>query len=145
MKSIFAALLLASSVHAACIDPAGPGVNWSGCRVEDSLALSGKVLPGANFNQSLSRFVNVDGADISRGSSVGGKHILLSARGTNLRGFDFTDSVIYIPDFTNADLRGSTFTRASLIEPKLTGALLAGAKWLDGSKVCAAGSVGVCK
>jgi uncharacterized protein YjbI with pentapeptide repeats len=145
IQHVLAALLFVSTAHAACHDPAGPGVDWSGCRVKDGLQLSGKAMTGANFSGSTVRFTDMSGADLSQSSFVGSKHILNKLQGAKLQGTNLTDGVFYLTDFTNADLRGATFSRASLIEVKLAGALLTGAKWLDGSKICAEGSIGVCK
>ncbi|MCP4362826.1 MAG: hypothetical protein GY796_32890 [Chloroflexi bacterium] len=61
--AIFVALLIAlqvfaiPSVSAACGDPAGPGVDWSGCDKSGvsvfGLDLSGAILVGANLTDAI--------------------------------------------------------------------------------------------
>ena len=44
-----------------------------------------------------------------------------------------------------ADLRGADLSGARLFDADLTRADLSGATWTDGKRVCAEGSIGVCR
>lgn len=100
LTAVFAALFVAlqlftaPTVSAACGDPAGPGVDWSGCDKSGVsvawLDMSGAILVGTNLTDA-----NLDGA--------------------NLTGADLTNAVVtnaqtFQTDFTDATLFGATGT-----------------------------------
>ena len=63
----------------------------------------------------------------------------------NLEGNYFESLSLAGYDFTNSNLRGAHFINVTEIgEANFTGADLSGALWVDG-RVCAEGSIGVCK
>ncbi len=91
------ALLTASPVFAACGDPAGPGVDWSGCDKSGinvgSLDLSGAILVGTNLTGAYFGNANLTGA------------ALTNAIVTNMN--------VFQTNFTNATLLGATGTPQS--------------------------------
>lgn len=151
-----------------CNAPAQPWVNWSNCLME-GVRLAATDLRGARM-----RNANLSGADL-RGSQLGGADIaytnLVGANltgtemtqaalvGANLRnadlsqakldganlsyavfqGANLTAADLTGADMSNADLKGAMVTLARLNEAKMDNAI-----WVDG-KVCATGSIGVCK
>ncbi len=81
-------------VAAACSDPAGPGVDWSGCDKSGinvgSLDLSGAILVGTNLAGAYFGNANLTGADLT------------NAIVTNMN--------VFQTNFTNATLLGATGT-----------------------------------
>jgi len=57
-----------------------------------------------------------------------------------LAGADLRRATLFRADLTNADLTGANLSGANL-----SGAMLGGARWTDGRRICAAGSVGNCQ
>lgn len=78
---------------AACNDPAGPGVNWSGCLLNEI------NLVGANMNGA-----NLSGADIANANFTNA-----SFQGANLSGANIRQTEFYGADFTNANFSGAMF------------------------------------
>jgi hypothetical protein len=130
-----------------CLAPAGPGVNWSHCRMAGldlqgvNLAgsrlesinlvearLSGAQLPGARLDYADLRRADLRRCNLAHASLVGA--IL---QDTRLDGARLTGA-----DLAYADLRGT-----SLENVNLEGVRLERAMWTDG-RVCADGSVGEC-
>lgn len=71
-------LLTTSPVAAACGDPAGPGVDWSGCDKSGinvgSLDLSSAILVGTNLTGAYSRVAEPDCANRVRGQRLPAGH-----------------------------------------------------------------------
>jgi uncharacterized protein YjbI with pentapeptide repeats len=147
MKRIFAmALSMAFCVcHAACTDPAEPGVNWDNCDMDHGRDLTGKNLRGASIRHAKMILVKMESSDLRKVNFQGanlayGRFAKVDARGAN-----FTDAVLYNADFTDANLEDAILTRTELTTTTLKGANLTGVKWTDGSKGCGPGSIGVCR
>ena len=58
-----------------------------------------------------------------------------SFTGTDLRSAKFVEANLKGADFSGAQVRATDFFRADL----------SGARWIDGVKICAAGSIGSCQ
>ncbi len=143
---------------AACTDPAEPGVNWRRC-YQDSQDLSGAdlsnaMLREATFQRSVLRDVNLTGADAFRSKFISAD--LSNATLTSTRFFeaDLTKAILVGADLSEADLRTARLVGANLTDADLTGARLSGADlrradlsgatWVDGTRICRAGSIGQC-
>lgn len=152
-------LLLAGPAFAGCTDPPSPGVEWRRCLL-DSAELAGADLTrghlrDASFQRAVmtgatlieadaqnARFVSaeMDGADLSRAVLRSADFTRTSLKGAKLNGADLRRATLFRADLTDADLTG-----ANLAGANLAGALLGGARWTDGQRICAAGSVGNCQ
>ena len=146
-KIIIAAIFCSiySLSNAACTDPPAPKVDWTNCVLENRLDLRGHNIKGAKFAGIKALFLNVSGMDLREVDFTGASLAFGNFKGVDARGVDFTDAVVYHADFTNADLKRAVFTRVEMGTVKISGAQLTDVKWTDGSKGCAAGSVGVCR
>ena len=97
--------------HAACSDPAGPGVDWSECR-KRNLIISGQDFSGANlsrvdFSSSDLREVNLENADVSKANLF--RASLKGARGINA---NLSNTVAARTDLSGADFTGADFSKA---------------------------------
>ena len=151
-----------------CKAPAQPWVNWSNCMMAgvrlaatdlrgarmrnadlSGADMRGSQLGGADIAYTNLAGANLTGAEMSQASLVGAnlRNADLSQAkldGANLayavfQGANLTAANLNKADMSNADLKGAMITLAKLIETKLDNTI-----WIDG-KVCAVGSVGVCK
>ena len=142
LKTSIAAILafgISSAAMAACSDPAGPKVNWSGCDLSganlDSANLFKADLSGANLENAVLTYANLD-------------HAIM--KNANLRGAHMSNSSLIVTDLFNADLRGADLRGATVEHPTkggwsifLDAADLRGALWIDG-RTCDEKSYGVC-
>ena len=100
LKQLLAALALvaltATSAQAACTDPAGPGVNWSGCN-KNGIRVPGANLSGANLSNATFSPTAKYNADFSD---------------ADLRGANFTGSTLPFGkiNFSNTKLSGAIWT-----------------------------------
>lgn len=147
------------SVNAAdCAAPAAPGVDWQRC-YHDSKNMSKVDLTRARLQETSFQRGILDGADLQKADGFRIRLISASLRNTRLdNGIftegDFTKANAEGASFRDADLRRSRFFRAVLRGADFTGARLqgadflhadlSGARWTDGEKICAEGSVGGC-
>lgn len=156
------ALLLlgaAPALAAQCTSSPRPGIDWRRCLLEErSYAradLTGAVLRDASLTRS-----NLAGARMERVDARNARFISSELRGANLSG-----AVLMSADLTNADLSGATLVGADLRRARffradlrgadlsqaridgadLLNAELEGARWTDGKRICAPGSVGSCR
>jgi uncharacterized protein YjbI with pentapeptide repeats len=152
-------MLVAGEALAACTDPPRPDVVWRRC-----------LLDGRDFSDADLTRAQLRDVSLGRSRLVGAKLVgadAYSARfvssdltggdltGANLRDVDFTravlrDAKLVATDLRRArlfraDLRGADLTGANLEGADFSNALLDGARWTDGQRVCAEGSVGVCQ
>jgi uncharacterized protein YjbI with pentapeptide repeats len=158
---LVAALILigATPSFAACNSPAEPGVDWRRCLLDrrdlSGVDITGAVLRDASMQRSTlvgAKLVRVEGPDARFVSSDMKRTDLSNA---NFRGADFTRADLREAVLREADLRQARFFRADLRGADLTGAdlggvdfnnaQLGGARWIDGERVCAEGSVGICQ
>jgi len=152
-------LLLAGPAFAACADSPAPSVEWRRCLL-DGVDLTGRDLTGATLRDTSfarGRFVEAKLAGVDASDARFGFADLSRAdlTGATLRSTDLTRAVLAGATLKGADLRRATLFRADLRGADLTGAELAGAnfsgaelggaRWLDGQKICAAGSIGSCQ
>lgn len=126
-----------------CAAPAKPGMNWSGC---DKRGLDLNRLQARNARLEKARLddAQLNGADLT--------YALLT--GASLRNVALSGAVLTGAEFGRADLSGADLARANLEYAVLKGANITGtrfegahldkATWVDG-RVCAQGSVGVCR
>ena len=150
---------LATPAAAACNDAAAPGVDWRRCLLDErdltGADLAGAVLRDASLGRARmagaklagveatqARFVSTDltGADLSGAGLLGAdftRAVLLRAR---LKGADLRRAKLFRADLTGADLTG-----VELLGADLSYAILDGARWTDGTRICAPGSVGACQ
>ena len=153
------AMLLATPAAARCTDAAAPGVEWRRCLL-DQRDLRGVDLTGARLRDtSLSR-AQLQDARMARVDAVDARFV-----SADLSRADLQDAVLRNVDLTRATLRGARLMRADLRQARLfrsdlreadltgaelsgadlSGAMLDGARWVDGERICAAGSVGGCQ
>ncbi|MFO7604130.1 MAG: pentapeptide repeat-containing protein [Gammaproteobacteria bacterium] len=131
-----------------CTAKAGPGVNWSHCRMSgmqqpnqnlEAAIMESTDLSGANFYAANLRKARLSYADL------GGAHLRLaeftqaSLKGASLRSADVSQA-----SFVEADLSYADLTGASITDTNFSRAILDHALWVDGRK-CQPGSVGVCR
>jgi hypothetical protein len=117
--AVIVTLGTASSVLAACSDPAGPGVDWSACDLT-RVNLEGVDLSSANLSRANLTYANMRGADLREANLTGADLRWAALEGAHLPYANLTD----------ADLSGAS----------LSGARLSRATWTDG-RTCAIGSV----
>ena len=151
--------LFAGPAHAGCTDPPAPGVEWRRCLLDSSeLAgadLSRAHLRDASFQRAVltgaklieadgveARFVSAEmaGADLSRAILRSVDFTRANLRGATLAGADLRRATLFRADLSDADLTGANLSGANM-----SGAMLGGARWTDGRRICAAGSVGNCQ
>ena len=158
---LVAALLLLGAVpaHASCSDPAGPGVDWRRCLLDrrdfQGADLTGAILRDTSLQRSdlsWAKLVGVEGPDARFVSAILTEADLSQANfrsadfsRADLRGAKLTNADLRLARFFNANLQGADLTGANLAGVDLTGAQLTGATWIDGTKVCGEGSIGVCR
>lgn len=153
------ALLSAAPASAACTSPSAPEVDWRRCLL-DRREFPGADLTGAVLRDASMQRTDLVGAKLVRVDGQDARFVSAALRdadmtGANFRAADFTradlrGAVLREADlrqarFFRADLRGADLTGANLAGVDLNAALLGGVRWVDGQRVCAEGSVGVCQ
>ncbi len=154
-----AALFASAPALAGCTDPAGPGVSWRRCYLEDR-PLVGVDLTGADLREARFNRADLRDAILVEVQGRRAKFITVTAQnadfsGSKLREVDFTKANLDGAKFINADLqnarlfraslRGADFTGADLFRTDFLEADLSGATWIDGERICAEGSNGQCR
>lgn len=145
--------------HADCVDPPGPGVDWTRCYFDErnfsGVNLAGARLKDATFSRGILTDANLSGADASRAKFIHAD--LQGARfdGAKLREADFTNAILRDASLQGADLsrarlfradlRGADLTDARMRGADLLEANLSGALWVNGQHVCGEGSIGQCR
>ena len=152
--AVLLAVLQAAPALAACTDPAAPEVVWRRC------LLDGNDLTGTDLSRGHLRDASLQRARLVGATMVGVDAFQARFVSADLSGADLTEATLREADFTRAQLRGATLVgadmrRARLFRADLTGAdlggadfsnaILDGARWTDGRRICAAGSVGNCQ
>ena len=161
---LFASSFFFSNVNAACDDPPGDGVDYSGCAFSDGQDLTGTYLPNANlsftgfirviFDKSIMMNSNLSNGNYPESSFVRAnlyESILVGANfekanftGANLTKVDFMGTTLIEANFQNSNLMEANFTSSNIINANFEGANLIGATWTDGT-TCGADSIGECK
>ena len=114
------------------------GANLTGASVQ-TVFLQGATLDGAQATSA-----KFDGSDLSGANLAAANLSGASLVGTLLVGANLSGANLASANLTNAHLQGANFSGANVAAIVLAGADLSGATWTDGSKVCAAGSIGQC-
>ena len=131
-----------------CNVPPAPNVNWMNC-----------TMPGVDLsNQDISH-ANLKNTDLSRANLLAAKLVetdlsyaqlhftrLANAnlKGARLKGANLVNADLHYADLTNADLSYADLTDADIGGVNLSNTNLDKAIWID-KRVCAVGSVGVCR
>lgn len=152
------ALAGTAAVAADCNQPAEPGVDWQRCYV-DGRDFTGHNLSGARLRETsfqratLSQAV-LGGVDGYRARFVSAVMKAATLDQGSFAEADFTKADLEGASLRQADLRRARFFRANLRGADLTGAKtqgadflhadLSGARWVDGKRICAEGSLGQC-
>ncbi len=108
-------------------------------------------LDGANLFEANLTGANLYQVDMDGASSLTSANLTnANLTNANLNGVDIRYANLTNANLTNAfligaDLKYANLTRANLTGSDLTGADLYSATWTDGKKICATGSIGVCK
>jgi uncharacterized protein YjbI with pentapeptide repeats len=153
------AVIVAGPAMAACMDAAAPEVVWRRCLL-DGRDLTGANLSGAHMRDTSFQRARLAGAILVRADGISARFVSADLTGADLseatlRDADFTRATLRNARLVGADLRGARLFRADLTGADLTGAdltgadfsnvVLDGARWTDGQRVCAAGSIGSCQ
>lgn len=159
LLALLGLMLSAVPALSACTDPPGPGVDWRRC------SLDGRDLSGADLSGMQLRDASLQRTQLVGAKLVGAEGSYVRFVSSDLNGADFTGATLREADFTRATLRGAKLVRADLRRARLyradltqadltgamlggtdfTGVILDGATWTDGTRICAAGSVGSCQ
>lgn len=157
----FVALIAAAALPARaadCTQPAAPKVDWQRCYV-DGRDFTGHDFTAARLRETSFQRATLDRATLTGVDGYRARFISATLKGAQLDGAVFSDA-----DFTKADLEGASlkeadlrrakFFRANLRGADLSGAKtqgadflnadLSGARWVDGKRICAEGSLGQC-
>ncbi len=162
MRFVLFIIALLTGVPAAfaadCTASAAPQVDWQRCYM-DGRAFVGHDLGQARLRETSFQRSDLSGANLSKVDGYRVRFISAVLKGAKLDDGLFSDADFTKTDLTGAslvraDLRRARFFRAVLRGADLTGAKtlgadfleadLSGAKWLDGTRICAEGSLGQC-
>ena len=150
--------LCSGPVLAACSDPPEQGVNWQRCGF-DGLDLSDVELTAARLRDGSFFRSNLQRSRLDQANGFRAKFVNADLRdavldGANMAEADFTKADLSGASLVGADLRrarlyravlrGADLTNTRLRGADLTGSDLSGARWTDGERICAEGSVGRC-
>lgn len=154
----FLAVSPVSGRAADCTQPAEPRVDWQRCYV-DGRDFTAHDLTGARLRETSFQRAILDRAVLTGVDGYRARFISATMKGARLdQGIfaeaDFTKADLAGASLTGADLRRAKFFRANLRGADLTGgktlgadflnADLSGARWVDGNRICAEGSLGQC-
>ncbi len=164
-RCAFSILLVAmcaafDAAHAAdCSELPRPGIDWRSCDLSRS-NFPGAQLIGANLRGAALSNADLSGADFSAIDGYRVRFVESVLIGASFEGAKLTDARFDRAELTGAsfvgasargvkfifaDLKGVDFTGATLRNADFTGADLTGAIWTDGMKICAEGSLGMCR
>ena len=160
-SGIAAAILLLSATGVAladCADPAQEKVNWRRCYFDGSdlkgVDLREAMLRDATFQRAQLQKADLSGADAYRAKFFSAQLGETKFDGARLIEVDFTRANLTGASLKDVDMRNAKLVNAILNNADLTGARmtgadlrnaeLGGATWIDGTKICAEGSVGRC-
>lgn len=156
--TLLLAFMTPGVAQAACTDPAAADVNWRRCYVDNrdltGVTLNGAMLREATFQRSNLTGATLAGADAYRAkflSSTMVRSVMDRARliEADLTRADMTGASLVGADLRNAKLVGAIMVGVDLTNVQLAGAdlrnaNLSGARWIDGTRICAPGSMGQC-
>ena len=156
--AVLAFFHVAGDARADCAESPAPRVNWSRCLI-DGRDLSDRDLSQARIAEASFQRGTLIKTNLSGVNGYRTKFISADLSGAVLDNAsfieaDFTKADLSGASLRDADLRRAKFFRASLRGADLTGAKtlgadffnadLSGARWVDGSRICAEGSLGQC-
>lgn len=165
VRSIAASILACATlgivgpVLAGCSDVPQPEVYWRRC-AQDGQDLAGVDLTGATLRDGSFNRADLSEAILAEADGRGAKFIstdlqnavldranLVRADLTNadLTGASLKQANLTLTKLFRADLSGADLTGARLQDTDLLNAVLDGAVWVDGTTICAEGSVGRCQ
>lgn len=126
-----------------CAAALSEGANWMGC------AKRGLTQPGAKARNAKLDKIQLDdarlqGGDLAYASLKGASLRNAELSQVNFTGADLTSADLSGADLTGADLRYAVLSQANLTGARFSNTLLDKATWSD-DRVCAAGSVDVCR
>jgi len=152
-------LFAGGEVLAQCTAFPAPGVEWRRC-LHDGDDFAGADLTGADLRDSSFRRANFDDAILAeirarRAHFTSASMVRVDLSGADLTLAEFTSAdltdasfvgaTLRRTSFINATLRGANFTDADTLEADFARADFSGATWIDGTTVCAEGSIGGCR
>ncbi len=161
VRPLLLVLLLAAAVPAQatdCTTAPAPQVDWQRCYL-DERDLNGHDLTGSRLRETSFQRTLLKGANFTGVDAYRARFISADLTGARLDGgifveADFTRAKLDHASLRQTDLRRSRFFNASLRGADLTGAKilgaellnadLSGARWIDGTRICAEGSIGQC-
>ncbi len=131
-----------------CGAAAGPGVDWRNCALEGTQA-AGADLKHARLDNADLRGADLHGADMSGAQLSYANLSTADLRYANLTGATLKGAGLRNAKLTNARFNGADLTYVDLRGAEIGGAIFDGARldkaiWIDG-RICAVGSVGVCR
>jgi uncharacterized protein YjbI with pentapeptide repeats len=147
------------SAWADCSDVPGPEVYWRRC-VFDRQDLDGLDLSGATIRDSSFKRADLTEADLRDVDARRAKFVSAIMRDVILDDANLVKADLTSADLSGASLKGTDLTQARLFGADLSGADLTdarlsgtdllqttfdGATWIDGTTICAEGSVGRCQ
>lgn len=161
-SSVLVSLLLVAApapvLAADCTAPAAAKVDWQRCYADgrnlSKADLTGARLRETSFQRGIlaeavltksdsyrARFVSADmaGAVLDQGVFIEADFTKADLSGASLKDADLRRA-----KFFRAILRGADLTGAKILGADLLNADLSGARWIDGERICAAGSIGQC-
>lgn len=154
----FVLVALCEPVLAACSDVPAPGVYWRRC-FQDAQALQGVDLSGAVLRDASFKRADLSNANLSATDARRAKFVSAILHATRFDGANLVQADLTKAELVGASLRDANLTRARLFRANLSGADLSGARlqetdllnadlsgaiWIDGTTVCAEGSIGQC-
>lgn len=162
MRLLFSLLLFCFAVNPAladCVDPPGPGVDWTRCYFDErefrDADLTGAAMKDATFSRGDLSGAIFSGVSAARAKFISARLTDVNFSGATLREADFTNADLSGASFEGADLnrarlfranlRGVNFTNARMRGADLLESDLSGALWIDGKRRCAEGSEGQCR
>lgn len=152
-------LISAPAVLAACTDVAGPDVYWRRC-VFDRQDLKGLDLSNATIRDSSFKRADLSDAVLNDVDARRAKFVSTVMKNATLDEANLVKADLTKADLSGASLKGTDLTQARLFRANLSGAdltdarlngtdllqaTLDGATWIDGSTICAEGSIGRCQ
>ncbi|GER01795.1 hypothetical protein JCM17845_24180 [Iodidimonas gelatinilytica] len=158
---LWATFLMGLSVpaFAGCSDAPRPGVEWTRCfmngRQFQDIDIQNGIVRDSSFSRATLDRANLSGLDGRRAKFMSASLKNVNLSGANLIDADFTKADLSGADLSHADLRGARLFQTNLGGANLTQARLedadlyrtdfTGATWIDGTTICAEGSIGTCK
>ena len=159
LAALMTGLVTSGEAVAACTSFPQPGVEWRRC-LHDGANFADADVSGGDLRDTSFRRSSFDGAILVEIRARRAHFTSASLVGADLTGADLTlveftnadlteaslaGATLRRTSFVNATLRGADFTGAEPLEADFARADFSGATWIDGTTVCAEGSIGICR